>query len=131
MVGDKNTVWPYYKAHQVVQAVEILSTKPGENGGLIVETTAEPVTVDWRFTKQYDPYAGGFLVRDAEGDYSFLTREKFLDLYVLVGVKEPIDVDKLRRDLEKAQEEAEKWRSRYDDLRGAVQNLIDIFPEVK
>ena len=131
MAEEKSTTWPYYRAHQVVQAVEVLSTKRGENGGLIVETTAEPVTVDWRFIKQYDPYAGGFLVRDAEGDYSFLTREKFLDLYVLVGVKEPIDVDKLRRDLEKAQEQAEKWRSRYDDLRSAVQNLIDIFPEVK
>jgi hypothetical protein len=131
MAEEKSIVWPYYRAHRIVQAIEILSAKPSENGGLIVETTAEPMSLDWRFIKQHDPYPGGFLVRDARGEYSFLKREKFLDLYVLVGVKEPVDVDSLRRDLEKAQEEADKWRSRYEDLRGALQNLIDMSPEVK
>jgi hypothetical protein len=125
MAEEKSTVWPYYRAHQVVQAIEILSMKPDGQGNMVAETTVQTTTLPKEFVQKYGPTPGGFVVCDAEWNCFFLGREEFLDRYALVGIKEPVDVDKLRRELEKAQEEADDWRRRYNDLKDGVRNLIE------
>jgi hypothetical protein len=127
-------IWPYYKAHQVVQAVEIVSIKPDNQGGALAETNPpmpKPLVIPKGFVSKYSPAEGAFIVEDADGDYSCIEHEKFLDCFNPVGVKHPVDVEKLQRDLKKAEEEVAMWRTRYDDLREGLQALLDSAPQVK
>jgi hypothetical protein len=127
-------IWPYYKAHHVVQAVEIVSIKPNNQGGALAETNPpmpKPLVIPREFFSKYSLAEGAFIVEDADGDYSCIEHEKFLDCYTLVGVNKPVDTERLQRDLQKAEGEAAMWRTRYDDLREGLQALLDSAPQVK
>jgi len=121
-------VWPYYKAHHVVQAIEIVSMKPDGQGGVLAETNParpKPLLLPKEFLEKYSPAVGWFVVEDADGDHCCIEHEKFLNCYTLVGVKKPIDIERLQRDLEKAEKEAADWRAQYEDLMDGVKRLID------
>jgi len=128
MLDEKGVAWPYYKAHHVIQAAEILSIKPDAQGGARAETKPAmnpPLGMPREFVDKYHPTVGAYIVEDADGDFSCVEHEKFLDCFTLVGLKEPIDVEKLRRDLEEAQREAGDWEARYEDLVEHIKCLIE------
>ena len=128
MLDEKGVAWPYYKAHHVIQAVEIVSIKPDGQGGARAETKPAmnpPLGMPREFLEKYRPTVGAFIVEDADGDYSCIEHEKFLDCFTLVGIKEPVDVERLQRDLEKAQSEASHWEAMYDDLKDHIRCLIE------
>jgi hypothetical protein len=128
MLDEKGVPWPYYKAHHVIQAVEIVSIKPDGQGVVRAETKPAmnpPLGMPREFVGKYRPTVGAFIVEDADGDFSCVEHEKFLDCYTPVGVKKPVDMERLQRDLEKAEEEAAHWRTRYEELKESVRSLID------
>jgi hypothetical protein len=128
MLDEKGVPWPYYKAHHVIQAVEIVSIKPDGQGVARAETKpamSPPLGMPKEFIEKYRPTVGAFIVEDADGDFSCIEHKKFLDCFNPVGVKQPVDVEKLQRDLEKAEKEAADWRIRYEDLQDGVRRLLE------